>query len=296
MADLTRWLGAVIGNRHSMEPIRTNVDSRLERLQSIRAVIFDVYGTLLISGSGDVGAADRSDRSDAIVSALKASGCVLPADQIPQPDELHTQIETLNDQRRSDNCPTPEVDIVAAWRRVLHHRHVDFRDHATWNTIELAAEYESTVNPTWPMPGARRLLSDLKSAEIPLGVVSNAQIFTLPLLEDLLAERDLARGGFDLDLCMFSNRFRHSKPGPRLFEALATGLSRRGLRPDQALYVGNDMLNDIWAASQVGLKTAWFAGDARSCRRRADDSRCESLRPNLVLTELMQLSECLQLG
>ena len=30
----------------------------------------------------------------------------------------------------------------------------------------------------------------------------------------------LEDGGFDLDLCFFSNRYRQAKPGPRLFEVL----------------------------------------------------------------------------
>jgi putative hydrolase of the HAD superfamily len=72
-------------------------------------------------------------------------------------------------------------------------------------------------------------------------------------------------------------------------------LARREIPPSEAIYVGNDMLNDVWAASQAGFRTAWFAGDARSCRRREDDPRCRSLRPDLVLTSLLQLLECLDI-
>ncbi len=50
----------------------------------------------------------------------------------------------------------------------------------------LAAEYEARTNPTWPMPGARQLLQRLAQAEIPMGIVSNAQTFTIPLVEDLV--------------------------------------------------------------------------------------------------------------
>ena len=98
-----------------------------------------------------------------------------------------------------------------------------------------------------------------------------------------------------MDLCVFSYRYRQAKPGPRLFEVLQRALEQRGLAPDETLYVGNDMLNDVWAASQAGLKTAWFAGDRRSCRARTDDARCQSLRPDLVLTELVQLLQCLEI-
>jgi putative hydrolase of the HAD superfamily len=144
------------------------------------------------------------------------------------------------------------------------------------------------------MPGSIELLAALRRSLFPMGIVSNAQVFTPPLVEDLVDSKNLELGGFDLNLCFFSNRFRQSKPGPRLFDALRDALSRRGILPYEAVYVGNDMLNDIWAASQAGLRTAWFAGDARSLRARDDDPRCLSLRPDVVLTNLLQLLECLR--
>ena len=49
------------------------------------------------------------------------------------------------------------------------------------------------------------------------------------------------------------------------------------------------MLNDIWTASQAGLKTALFAGDQRSLRLRETDDRCQGLEPDVVITELNQL-------
>ena len=64
---------------------------------------------------------------------------------------------------------------------------------------------------------------------------------------------------------------------------------KAGLRPDQALYLGNDMLNDVWTAGQAGLLPVLFAGDQRSLRLREDDPRCRDLRPARVLTALDQL-------
>ena len=128
-----------------------------------------------------------------------------------------------------------------------------------------------------------------------MGIVSNAQVFTPALIEDLCGEVSLEDAGFDLDLSLFSNRFRQSKPGPRLFDVLLESLARRKILPQEAIYVGNDMLNDVYAASVAGLRTAWFAGDARSCRPRADDDRCQNLQPDLVLTNLLELPNCLRL-
>ena len=45
-------------------------------------------------------------------------------------------------------------------------------------------------------------------------------------------------------------------------------LGKNGVAPGEVLYVGNDMLNDVYAAGQVGFRTALFAGDQRSLRMR----------------------------
>jgi putative hydrolase of the HAD superfamily len=49
------------------------------------------------------------------------------------------------------------------------------------------------------------------------------------------------------------------------------------------------MLKDIWCAAQAGFKTALFAGDRRSLRKREDDERCKNHRPDAVVTELAQI-------
>lgn len=282
--------------RQPMQPIPTDVASRLRVLRSIRAVIFDVYGTLVISGSGDVGSADESKIDAPIREAMQAAGLSPSPDQIPLVEELQCEINRLNDARRNESCPKPEVDIVEAWRRVLEQRGTELGGMKATCVTELAAVYEARANPTWPMPGASETLERLRTAGMTMGIVSNAQVFTPSLVEDLLVDPSLGAGGFDLDLCLFSNRFRQAKPGPRLFDVLREGLARRGILPQQAIYVGNDMLNDVWAASVAGLKTAWFAGDARSCRPRDEDPRCRSLCPDLILTSVLELLDCLELG
>ncbi len=292
---MSDWLDAVVRNRQPMVPTATGVEPQLQNLKSIRAVIFDVYGTLLISGSGDVGSADQEDRGSFIGDALAAVSYPLGRYPLPTIDDLHAQIEQANESRRGVDCPKPEVDIVEIWRRTVQQTGAEEFANDTAAMVRLAAEYESRANPTWPMPAAADLLRGLSERQVFLGIVSNAQVFTIRLVEDLLGA-SLADGGFDLDLCIFSNRFRQAKPAPRLFDVLRAGLRRRGIQPHQAIYVGNDMLNDVWAASQAGLKTAWFAGDGRSCRPRDDDPRCRSLRPDIVITNLMQLPECLEFG
>ena len=292
MNDHQRWLDAVVRNRDPLEPLPTSVAPRTAALADIHAVVFDVYGTLLISGTGDVGSSDESDDGTAIRDAMEAAGLSSKTAPVPSIEQLHREIRRSNQERSSETCPKPEVDIFDIWRTTLIAAGLTSLAEQTDRVVMLAAQYESRANPTWPMPGAMESLEILASSGLPLGIVSNAQAFTLPLVHDLVGG-PVEEHGFDLDLCIYSFRYRQAKPAPRLFDALRGGLRRRGISPHQTLYVGNDKLNDIWAAAQAGMRTAWFAGDRRSCRPRHDDPRCASLEPDLVLTELRQLPSCL---
>ncbi|MGB7342776.1 MAG: HAD family hydrolase [Pirellulaceae bacterium] len=303
MFDNKQLCRAVVDNRHALEPIATDVQPELKVLPGVRAVIFDIYGTLVVSGSGDVGSAnekdpDKRDPSEQMADAFAAIGVFPPVLEIPTYGQrLRDIIHSANDARRNADCPHPEVDIVAIWRQMLVAVGLHGFANDTLRVVQLAAQYESRANPTWPMPGAKGLLSQLRESEMSMGIVSNAQQFTLPLVADLGdgsgPSGDLASVGFNLNLCFFSNRFRQSKPGPRLFDGLIRGLKRMSIQPSEAVYVGNDMLNDVYAASQAGLRTAWFAGDVRSCRPRSENPLCQTLKADVVLTQLTQLRNCL---
>jgi len=64
------WTASVISRRQPMEPIATDTRPQLQVIPSVRAVIFDVYGTLVISGSGDVGSADSSSNESHVAAAM----------------------------------------------------------------------------------------------------------------------------------------------------------------------------------------------------------------------------------
>ncbi|MCC9602645.1 HAD family hydrolase [Stieleria sp. JC731] len=283
------WYQSILDNRSEIRPIPTEITADLNKLEGVRAVIFDIYGTLVVSGSGDVGSADQEDRGTFISQAIAAAGIDCSAAREPSIEDLHNAIRSSNQARLSETCTKPEVEIVDVWRTTLFNCGV--QNVPTQSLHRLAAEYESRANPTWPMPGAAELLAELHDRGIRLGIVSNAQGFTLPLIEEIAG----SFGGdslFDPNLCVFSYRYRHAKPDACLFNVLCDRLSSLQIDPGEAVYVGNDRLNDIWAASVAGLRTAWFVGDQRSCRSREGDMRMQGLAQDIVLTRLEELSRC----
>ena len=141
------------------------------------------------------------------------------------------------------------------------------------------------------MPHLQQCLEELGRAGVVLGIVSNAQFFTRPLLEALLG-RPADQWGFCPGLQFYSYQHQVAKPSTRLHALAGERLGERGIVPADVLYVGNDLLNDVTPARSVGFHTALFAGDARSLRWREGDRRVAGVSPEVVLTDLAQIGQC----
>ncbi len=217
-------------------------------LPGIRAVLFDIYGTLLSSAAGEIHPDPR------LRAAIAAAHAASPH-------------------------PFPEVEI----RSVLAALHPGL---APAEIEALALRLEDAVNPVAPMPGAAEALRRLHARGITLGLVSNAQFYTVPVLERELGF-PLAALGIEPALCVFSYRLLRAKPDPFLFESARDLLAARSIPPEAVLYVGNDVRNDIDPARAAGFRTALFAGDASSLRLRGRSLGTSGA--DLVLDELSRL-------
>ena len=266
-----------------LAPIATHMAPKLDGLKPYQAILFDVYGTLVISGAGDIGVGcDISSKDDQLVQLLHRYGIDMEPEEFRR--LLQSAIQAYHTTARQQGVDYPEVDIVKIWAQVLN------VPQASW-IDEFALEYELLVNPVYPMPGADELFSALKAAGILMGVISNAQFYT-PLLLEWLWGRSLDACGFEPRLLFYSYRQTHAKPSPIMFTRARSALNDMTIPATSVLYVGNDMLNDILPAASVGFNTALFAGDQRSLRLRETDQRCRRLTPDLVVTDLRQLFAC----
>jgi len=275
------------------QPVFARTRPCREVLQNCRAVLCDVYGTLLISGSGDVGPATTEDNEQAWREAMAEAGLAPPPDAVGTA-LLRAGIEAFQQRRRAEGVEYPEVDILAVWRDVLARLDIAGLTQAQVET--LAIGYECRVNPVWPMPGMAEVLTGIRDAGLAMGIVSNAQFIT-PLLFPALAGAGHTELGFSEDLCVWSYRQLEGKPSSALFARVLRALeNKHGITAAETLYVGNDRLKDVWPAASVGMRTALFAGDRRSLRLRESDSRCNDVTPNAVITSLAQLHDMLAPG
>ncbi len=281
-------------NSQPLEPIATDHPAELKELPGIQAVLFDIYGTLLVSGSGDVGTAMEMTKGDALEAAWQASGiqCKVPAEEM-----IARFYEVIQDDHKiatKRGTSFPEVVIEEIWEKVFDGpmRRGQVELPCDFDMQLFALEFETRVNPVWPMPDLREVLTTLKRQQYTLGIISNAQYFTPKIVETFL-ESSLEENGFKPENCFFSYEHRVAKPGTDLYEAAAKSLANQGIEARHTLYVGNDMLNDMQPASQIGMKTALFAGDRRSLRLRKDDARMLPMHPDVTLTRLSDILACL---
>ncbi len=265
-----------------LAPQPTGLDPRLPKLPGLRAVAFDIYGTLFISGSGDIGIATAGGREDAMRAAVASAGLATT----PPPrlvERFLGFIRADHSRLRAGGVEFPEIEIREIWESFL----AELGLRPTPAEIErMAIEYECAVNPIWPMPGLAETLTAVRARGLPLAIVSNAQFFT-PLLFDTFLDATPNALGFPPDLSVWSYLHRQAKPGPFLYRRLADALASHEITPDQVLYVGNDMRNDIAPAAAAGFRTALFAGDQRSLRMREEDNL--GVEADAVVTELAQI-------
>jgi putative hydrolase of the HAD superfamily len=277
-----------------LEPLRTGISPVHRVIPGIRSVVFDVYGTLFVSGSGEVGTAEDAASDAACELALRESGFTVAGAGTGRFCRSRYTEEILEAHRtaRSLGVRYPEVDIVTVWHRVLLRLAADrliTGEITPARLVRVAVRYEALTNPVWPMPSLAETLGGLSRAGFRLGIVSNAQFYT-PLLFRAFLDAPPDRLGFDERLCVWSYRLGEAKPSPATFTELVTALDTvYGIRPNEALFVGNDMLNDVSAAADAGLRTVLFAGDRRSLRLREDDPRCTAVKPDAVILDLIDI-------
>lgn len=272
---------------------------RLSERKGIRAVVFDVYGTLFSSGVGDISLATEENRDEALRAVLKENNvCLAGADpSLRFDDMLHSVIHRHQDERRAEGIEYPEVDIRAVWADLLQElkaaKKIEF--DASIDIETLVIDYETRVNPTQPMPGLLELLDQLRERGLVLSIISNAQFYT-PLLFDAFLGKSIEALGFCPACNVWSYAELEGKPSQQLYRLASERLrAHHGIGPDQCLYIGNDMRNDIWPAHSLGFHTALFAGDRLSLRRRQEHPACRQLLADAEITELRQIQSLIAL-
>lgn len=262
--------------RATMKPLAVEpagMAPKLPRLEGIRAVVFDLYGTLLISDAGGERSGPEPD----------------PEGMPGLGDGLRKTIALHHERRRAEGVAFPEVEIREVWAEAMAAG--GFPVPSREDLERIIVEHECRVHPVWPMPGAIELLGELRERGLVMGIISNAQFYTLPVMEGLFGA-GLDDLGFHPDLRVFSFEEGEGKPSSRLFETLRERAAALGIAASEIFYLGNDWKKDVLPARAVGFRTGLFAGDVRSLRLGGVGEEEASASADAVVTGLEQVAGC----
>jgi putative hydrolase of the HAD superfamily len=268
-----------------VSPVPTSLTPSGKLEEKVEGILFDVYGTLFISRSGDIGMVKKkSPQTEKLEKLLQQFG--IKKDSQSVLNRFYAAIENQHELLKKKGVDFPEVEIDQIWMRVLENEDLE-------SVRAFAVTFELIANPVYPMPNLEKMLSVCQDLNVVMGIISNAQFYTPYLFNWFLGStpEDL---GFYPDLILYSYKFGYAKPSTFMFQVAAERLKHMDISVRSALYIGNDMLNDMYPAKQTGFKTGLFAGDARSLRLRENDPKCKDLSVDLVITDLIQLLDYIQ--
>lgn len=220
---------------------------------TLRGVIFDLGGTLMNFHPPGGGWREMEARGAAGWYAyLAARGYALP-------DEAAV-IEAIWRQ------------VSSAWRDLGEGRLVDMAEMALVRQLAKAAAalgialtpedaleaeraYVARIQEVvQPIPGGRETLRALQQRGLRLALISNT------MWPGEFHRADLAR--FDLlapfEALFFSADENAWKPAPEIFQRAVRALD---VAPEEAVYIGDSRMLDVWGAQQAGLRGVWVEND-----------------------------------
>lgn len=253
-----------------------------------KVIFWDVYGTLVAAPRGNLDSLLQREAEllGVFERTVKNFGlAVVPA-------RLHDLflrgIQAEREARVAQGVAHPEVRIDEIWFKLLEKFQPE--EPPTINFArEVALFFQRQANPTQLQPHAFDVLNTLGQRGLRHGIISNAQFYTPIELSALLREESACavctyESMFDPLLVFFSFDLGVAKPDLAIFGRAVEALTRENVMPDDCVFVGNSLVNDIAPAQHIGFRTVLFAPEV------VPES---AIKPDLVIHNLSQLLEWL---
>lgn len=241
----------------------------------IRAVLFDVYGTLLQVG--------------------------------PPPADADAQWQELLAQTFSNDTKLSRLDFSIACSRAIERRHAAAHARGIqypevywpgvvaeiipqFNKLSAKAQEEFIfrqiqIGRTIRLfPDAAEGLRKLSARGCVLGIASNAQAYSLRELREALAQFKVDFSIFNPTLCFWSYQHGFSKPDPHVFQILELRLDALGITADKTLMVGDRSDNDIEPARAQGWLT-WHLSNSGNTVNGGDWSELMAFFDRSIATQ-----------
>jgi FMN phosphatase YigB (HAD superfamily) len=292
------------------QPSPVKARPHLVRLSGIRAVLWNVYGTLLAIPLGELvfehpTAFIMSNALDRTIQEFKMWASMTRKPGQPSEQMQNYYLRFLNEQRSVSGGGEryPEACSERIWEAIIkqllqkeYKFDASFLGSLNEFSRKVAYFFHASLQGTTCYPGAAAALRYVHECGLSQGVLADGQCFTTLQLRRGVSAQDSEAQLDDFlteGLTVLSCDMRGKKPSERLFRQAVTALNEKGISPDEVLHVGSRIQQDLVPARRVGMRTALFAGDRTSLQATAEQLKEPTSRPDVLLTELEQITEVL---
>jgi FMN phosphatase YigB (HAD superfamily) len=287
---------------------RPKARPHLVHLPEIRAVLWNVYGTLLAIPGGELYLEHPNEfvmdvALDKTIQEFKMWGSMTRKPGHPA-EYLRRVYAGLLAEQRTGTEKYPEVAADRLWEAFIKKLlQKDYKfDAGFFGALnefsrKVAYFFHASLQGTACYLGAADALRHVAGHGLVQGLLADGQCFTPVQLQ-----RGLAKQGagcldelVDPGVRVLSYELRARKPSDRPFRQAVSLLAQKGIGPEAILHVGSRLVQDLQPARRLGMKTGLFAGD-KAALQEAPEQLKQHLkepanRPDVLLTELGQIAE-----
>jgi FMN phosphatase YigB (HAD superfamily) len=287
---------------------RPRAKPHLARLPEIRAVTWNIYGTLLAISGGEIYFEHPQKfvmdvALDKTIQEFKMWGSMSrkPGQPAEYLGKIYGNVLAEHKMASVAGEKLPEIASDRIWeaivKKLLQKEYkFDAGFFGSLNELsrKLAYFFHASLQGTEGYPGLAEALAHVAESGIQQGLLADAQCFTLVQLQRALtrqAKPATLNVLIDPALHALSFEQKTRKPSKRLFRHIITLLAARGIGAEKVLHVGSRIAQDVVPAKKLGMRTALFAGDRSSLQATPVQLKDPASRPDVLLTRLDQIAE-----
>lgn len=294
-------------------PKAVNANPSIKPLPGIRAVLWDIYGTLLRVSDGKFSLFPKEEARlqialDKTIHEFNMWNHMYRKPGPPWQSLIGLYRSTIERQAMyaSPTGDVTEVDLVDTWRTLigrLFEKEYTYDEGQYGNLDEfsemVAYFFHCNLQATEARSGAVRAMSDVSAAGLTQGFLSDGQSFTLvqtlkalsvqgelPPLHELIRPQTL----------ILSYAQAVKKPSRSLFAHAVHQLRGLGIQAREILHVSCRLSTDLVPARAAGMKTALLVAEKSGLEVSPDVLNAPATRPDRLLTDLSQITEVTGFG
>lgn len=295
------------------EPTPAKAKPFSKPLTGIRGVTWSVYGTLLSVLDGKFVFDPEPDQEIRLEIALEKTIHEFnmwnsmtrrpgkPSEYMMlQYRDLLSTLKMTGSQRKGDFT---EVDSTMIWGKLVQRllqKEYDYDEDVYGDFGQLCEKiaffFHSALQGVTGAANALEILKMIPETNRLQGLLADGQSFTLvQLLRGLRGQGKLLplKRMFSPHLITLSHREGVRKPSRSLYQLSVARFAQAGIEPHEILHVGSRLKDDLAFAKQAGMKTVLYAGDKTSLQATQAEMKNPDIRPDRLVTDLMQVREIL---